>query len=76
MPTKANLSFEEYMHKLEELVAKMEAGELSLEQSLKAYEEGNALVKSCRSLLDKAEVTVTKIGAQSNSSNQNLAEEL
>lgn len=75
MPAKPELSFEEYMHKLEELVTKMEAGELSLEQSLKAYEEGNSLVKACRALLDKAEVTVTKIGAQNAAANHVATEE-
>jgi exodeoxyribonuclease VII small subunit len=46
------LSFEELMKKLEAVVARLERGDLSLEDSLKSYEEGIALVRSAQGRLD------------------------
>lgn len=50
--------FESALLQLETLVAKMEDGELALEQSLAAYERGVELAKRCQSLLDTAEQQV------------------
>ncbi|HCP78589.1 MAG: exodeoxyribonuclease VII small subunit [Pusillimonas sp.] len=50
--------FETALAQLETLVAKMEDGEMPLEQSLAAYERGVALSKRCQSLLDAAEQQV------------------
>lgn len=47
-------SFEENMAKLEKLVSQLERGELSLEEALKCYEEGVALVDYCHKTLDRA----------------------
>ena len=41
------LSFEASIQELEEIVAKLENGEESLEESLKLFQEGTALVQSC-----------------------------
>ena len=49
-----NISFEEAIKKLEEVIEVLEAGELSLEESLKGYEEGVKLAADCRKKLDKA----------------------
>ena len=46
-------SFEEAMSELEELVARMEAGELPLEASVAAYRRGSELVKFCAGQLDR-----------------------
>lgn len=51
-------SFEQAMTELEQLVAKMENGELTLEQSLQAYERGALLVKNCQQALAKVEAQV------------------
>lgn len=48
-------SFEEAMEELEQLVAKMESGELSLEASLTAYQRGSELVKYCAAQLERVE---------------------
>lgn len=48
-------SFEEAMSELQQLVAKMEAGELPLEESVAAYKRGSELVKFCTAQLDKVE---------------------
>ncbi len=49
------VSFEQAMTELEQLVAKLEAGELSLEQSIDAYKKGVELVKFCTAQLDRVE---------------------
>ncbi len=51
----AKEKFEEAMTKLESLVRKMEAGEMTLEESLKAFEEGIRLSRLCAARLDEAE---------------------
>lgn len=51
----AALKFEEALGRLETLVQTLERGDLSLDESLKAFEEGVKLSKSCLKLLDEAE---------------------
>ncbi|HEX7369908.1 MAG TPA: exodeoxyribonuclease VII small subunit [Rhodanobacteraceae bacterium] len=50
--------FEQSMGELEALVAKMEGGELSLDESLRAFERGIALYRSCQAALDQTEARV------------------
>jgi exodeoxyribonuclease VII small subunit len=50
--------FETSMRSLEELVGKMEAGEMTLEESLAAYERGVGLYRHCQSALEAAELRV------------------
>lgn len=52
------LSFESAMAELEQLVADMEGGKLSLEDSLTAYKRGAELLSFCRSRLDDAQQQV------------------
>ena len=47
------------MQRLEEIVKKLESGELSLEDSLKIFEEGMGLVGVCSKKLEEAEQKVT-----------------
>ncbi len=47
--------FEEALAELEKVVEKLESGELSLEESLSAFEEGVALVKCCNQKLTEIE---------------------
>ena len=51
-------TFEEAMEELEQLVAKMESGELPLEASLAAYQRGSELVKYCAAQLERVEKQV------------------
>lgn len=51
-------SFEASMQALEDLVGRMEAGDLTLEESLAAYERGVGLYRSCQSALEQAELRV------------------
>ena len=59
--SKQNKTFEENMQRLEQIVRAMEKGDVPLEESLKLFREGTALVENCGKLLDEAELQVTKI---------------
>lgn len=59
MPKK--LTFEENMQRLEQIVHSMERGDVSLEESLKLFQEGNTLVQTCSKFLEDAELQVKKI---------------
>ena len=61
MPSKKKLSFEQALDALNETVTAMESGELSLEDSLAAFEKGIGLVKDCQTTLDSAEQKVQKL---------------
>ena len=54
----APASFEQAMQELEQLVIKMEAGELPLEASVAAYKRGSELVRFCAVQLDKVDSQV------------------
>lgn len=54
----SNVDFESALKELENLVSKMEDGELSLDDSLKAFERGIELTRSCQSSLEKAELRI------------------
>ena len=59
--TSDNRTFEEKMQRLEQIVRALERGDVALEQSLVLFQEGTALISSCTSLLDNAELQVKKI---------------
>ena len=61
MPDLNNLSFEEQMQRLEEIVEIIDDGEVALDQMLALYEEGMKRSQYCREYLDKAEQKVTLI---------------
>ena len=50
--------FEHSLDELEQLVEKMEQGEMSLEESLAAYERGVGLYRRCQTALEDAEMRV------------------
>ena len=49
------LNFEQQLKELEDIVASMEKGDLTLEESLKAYEKGIRLTRECQTALDDAQ---------------------
>ncbi len=55
------MSFETAMAELEQIVAKLEKGDVELEESIAIYERGEALRAHCDALLKKAEAKVEKI---------------
>ncbi len=54
----SKVDFESALRELEELVERMEQGELTLEQSLKDFERGVALTRACQQALQEAEQKV------------------
>ena len=58
MAVKKSYPFEQSLEKLEQLVERMEEGDLSLEDSLKTFEEGIKLTRQCQQALVKAEQKV------------------
>ena len=56
-----NASFENNMHRLEQIVRAMERGDVALEESLKLFQEGTELVRNCNQLLDEAQLQIKKI---------------
>lgn len=59
-----DLPFEEAFAALEEIVRRLEGGELPLEEALALYERGMALAQHCQSLLDRAELRVTRLAEE------------
>jgi exodeoxyribonuclease VII small subunit len=57
-PKKKPVSFEQSLADLETLVTKMETGDLSLDESLAAFESGVKLTRDCQTMLDEAEQKV------------------
>ncbi len=55
------MEFEKKLSRLEEIVQKMEKGDLTLDDSLKLFEEGIKLSRDCQSQLTKAEAQVKKL---------------
>lgn len=56
-----NRTFEESMQRLEQIVRAMERGDVPLEESLKLFQEGTELVRSCGKLLEEAKLQVKMI---------------
>ena len=56
-----NQTFEASMARLEQIVRAMERGDVALEESLKLFQEGTELVRSCQKLLDDAQLQVKMI---------------
>ena len=55
------MTFEDNLKKLEGLVAKMEYGELNLDDMIKAFEDGRALVATCQKDLDSIKQRIEKV---------------
>jgi exodeoxyribonuclease VII small subunit len=58
---KAEVDFEQALQELEKIVDDLESGELTLEQSIDAFERGIALSKLCQKRLEAAEERVKKV---------------
>ena len=53
-----NQTFETSLARLEQIVRAMEKGEATLDESIKLFQEGTELVRTCEKLLDEAELNV------------------
>ncbi len=59
----ANMTYEDALAELESTVARLEDGDLSLEEALALFERGQALAKYCGDLLEKATLRVEQLTA-------------
>ena len=58
------LSFEQAVERLEEIVRQVEQGEIGLEQSIQEYERGMLLIKRCKDVLAHAEQRVEELSRE------------
>ena len=61
MADKKEKSFEEELEELNKIAEELEKGELTLEASVKKFEEGMKISKKCKETLDKAEKKITEL---------------
>lgn len=59
--TEQELSFEQSLARLDEIVRHLEKGDLPLNDSLSLFEEGTGLIRRCGTMLDEAEQKVVKL---------------
>lgn len=64
MSKKERQSFEEALSRLEEIVNELEDESISLDKSIKLYEEGIKLSKNCTETLEQAELRIKKVNEQ------------
>ncbi len=57
----AELSFEEAYDRLEDVLSRLQMGNMTLDDSIAAFEEGMALAAHCQALLDAAELRVEQL---------------
>ena len=62
----SELSFEEALAKLENIVRELEGGKIRLDDAVKAYEEATKLKKICENKLENAKLKIEKIEADKN----------
>ena len=56
-----NYSFEQALQRLDEIVKQMERGNITLDESLRLFEEGTSLVRICGAQLDQAELKIVRL---------------
>ncbi|HEX3038337.1 MAG TPA: exodeoxyribonuclease VII small subunit [Oscillospiraceae bacterium] len=66
-----NMTFETAIGKLSDIVAKLESGSESLDDSLKLFEEGTALASLCYTKLETAEQKIKQIAVHEESGEEN-----
>lgn len=64
MSKKKEISFEDLLTRLQEISDTLESGTVGLDQSIKLYEEGIGLAKTCYTTLKDAELKVTELKKQ------------
>ena len=67
MEDKKDLTFEEAVNRIDEIVASLEKGDAQLDKSLSLFEEGVKLIQTCGTMLDTAEQKVVSLQKTMNS---------
>jgi exodeoxyribonuclease VII small subunit len=63
--TDRDASYEQAFAELQEIVTRLESGEVPLEEAVALFERGQTLAKTCTGLLDKAELRIRQLGKPS-----------
>lgn len=61
VPEGTDMSYEDSLKRLEEIVQRLESGQLSLDESLRLFEEGTRLTKVCQQRLTEAELRIERL---------------
>lgn len=67
-----NMSFEQSLKRLDEIVRALEKGDVALSDSMKLFEEGTVLIRRCGEMLDAAEQQVVRLRKGSDGTPQEL----
>ena len=67
---KKNMKYEEAMKKLEELVLRLEKGDMPLEDTVKVYDEATKLSGYCTALLENAKLKITELSQDGESDDE------
>ena len=59
-----SLNFESTLSEIEKIIESLEEGDLSLEDSIEAYEKGISLTKACQKMLSDAELKINKLSSK------------
>ncbi len=59
--SETKMTFEQSMQRLEQIVRAIERGDVALDESLKLFQEGTELVRSCEKQLNDAELEIKKV---------------
>ncbi|CAN5786388.1 exodeoxyribonuclease VII small subunit [soil metagenome] len=57
------LSFEDALAQLQEVVARLESGELTLEETIQTFQRGSVLAVRCQGMIDNAELRITELAS-------------
>lgn len=61
IPDISQMTFEDALRALEDVVRRLESGDVPLDESIGLYEQGEALRKHCQARLDSAQIRIEKI---------------
>lgn len=61
MSNEKSASFEEAMERLDQILQKLDSGEVTLDESLKLFSEGSSLIALCSGKLEEAKLTIDKL---------------
>ena len=61
---KKSLNFVSTLSEIEKIIESLEEGNLSLEDSIEAYEKGISLTKACQKMLSDAELKINKLSSK------------
>ncbi|MDT8898305.1 MAG: exodeoxyribonuclease VII small subunit [Thermanaerothrix sp.] len=71
-----SLTYEEAYAELEQLVQRLEAGQQPLDEAIRLFERGQALIRHCQALLDQAELRVRELDRSLNAEAEEPPEEV